>query len=42
LLDFVCIFAGRNFLTGQRFEEKTIYGIEEMVFYTSLAIIIAF
>jgi hypothetical protein len=32
LCEFCCIFAGRNFLTGQRFEE-TIYGKEVVFLY---------
>ncbi len=40
-MNFYCIFAGRNFLTGQRFEEKH-FMVRKWYFYTSLAIIIAF
>jgi hypothetical protein len=37
--EFYCIFARRNFLTGQSFEENN---GKEVVFYTSLTVIIAF
>ncbi len=37
----MCIFACRNFLTGQRFEEKQ-FMVKKWYFYTSLTIIIAF
>lgn len=41
LILFCCIFVRRNFLTGQRFEEKQ-FMIKKWYFYTSLTIIVAF
>jgi hypothetical protein len=32
-IKFIVSFARRNFLTGQRFEEKTIYGKEAGILY---------